>query len=120
VADAFASNLVERNEVGAACAVYVNGRPVVDIWGGHRDAARTLPWERDTMIPVFSATKVMTSVAMAVAHGRGVHVRRERCRRTRVGRDLVARIVLCRSPKGRWRVESSMTSAGQVGHSSRE
>jgi CubicO group peptidase (beta-lactamase class C family) len=72
VADAFASNLVERNEVGAACAVYVDGRPVVDIWGGHRDAARTLPWERDTLIPVFSATKGMASMAMAVAHARGM------------------------------------------------
>jgi CubicO group peptidase (beta-lactamase class C family) len=72
VADAFRLNLVERNEVGAACAVYVDGRPVVDVWGGHRDAARTSPWERDTMIPVFSATKGMASAAMAVAHGRGL------------------------------------------------
>jgi CubicO group peptidase (beta-lactamase class C family) len=72
VADAFRSNLGERDEVGAACAVYVDGRAVVDIWGGHRDAERTLAWERDTMIPVFSATKGMTSAAMAVAHGRGL------------------------------------------------
>ena len=72
VADAFHSNLVDRNEVGAACAVYREGRVVVDIWGGSRDAARTLPWERDTLVPVFSTTKGMASIAIAVAHSRGM------------------------------------------------
>ena len=72
VADAFRSNLVDRNEVGAACAVHCEGRAVVDIWGGFRDAARTLPWERDTLVPVFSTTKGMASIAMAVAHSRGL------------------------------------------------
>lgn len=72
VADAFRSNLVDRNEVGAACAVHREGRTVVDIWGGFRDAARTSPWERDTLVPVFSTTKGMASIAMAVAHSRGL------------------------------------------------
>ncbi len=72
VADAFRSNLIDRNEVGAACAVFRDGRAVVDLWGGFRDAARTLPWERDTLVPVFSTTKGMASMAMAVAHSRGL------------------------------------------------
>lgn len=72
VADAFRANLVDRNEVGAACAVYRDGRAVVDLWGGFRDAARTLPWGRDTLVPVFSTTKGMASIAMAVAHSRGL------------------------------------------------
>jgi CubicO group peptidase (beta-lactamase class C family) len=71
VADAFGRNLAERGEVGAACAVFAGGRPVVDLWGGHRDAARTRPWERDTMVPVFSTTKGMAALALAVAHSRG-------------------------------------------------
>ena len=38
VRDAFASNFVERGEVGAAVAVSVAGRVVVDLWGGWADA----------------------------------------------------------------------------------
>jgi CubicO group peptidase (beta-lactamase class C family) len=72
VADTFARNLVARGEIGAACAVYRDGRRVVDIWGGYRDQARTQPWERDTLVTVFSTTKGMTGVALAVAHSRGL------------------------------------------------
>lgn len=72
VADAFRANFEERKEVGAACAVVIDGRPVVDLWGGHRDGARTLPWERDTMVTVFSTTKGFCATAMAVAHSRGL------------------------------------------------
>jgi len=71
VADAFRRNL-ERDELGAACSVVRDGRLVVDLWGGHRDAARTKPWERDTLVPVFSTTKGMASFAVAVAHSRGL------------------------------------------------
>jgi CubicO group peptidase (beta-lactamase class C family) len=49
-------------EVGAAVAVTVNGEPVVDLWGGHRDAARTQPWLRDTIVNVYSTTKGMTAI----------------------------------------------------------
>ena len=72
VADAFRRNFSDRNEVGAACSVFRDGRAVVDLWGGHRDAERTQPWERDTLVPVFSTTKGMASLAMAVAHSRGL------------------------------------------------
>src|SRR5215204_6208020 len=54
VAEAFRRNFTERGELGAACVVYRDGRPVVDLWGGYRDGYRRLPWERDTMVPVFS------------------------------------------------------------------
>jgi hypothetical protein len=36
VREAFARNLSE-DEVGAACAVYQDGKPVVDLWGGLAD-----------------------------------------------------------------------------------
>ena len=39
VTEAFASNFRERGEVGAALAVTLQGKPVVDIWGGWKDAA---------------------------------------------------------------------------------
>jgi CubicO group peptidase (beta-lactamase class C family) len=72
VADAFRRNFAERKEVGAAVAVYRDGRKVVDLWGGHRDHDRALPWEAATLVPVFSTTKGMSAVAMAVAHSRGL------------------------------------------------
>jgi CubicO group peptidase (beta-lactamase class C family) len=49
-----------------------HGRLVVDLWGGHRDRNRTDPWERDTLVSVFSTTKGLASMAMAVAHARGL------------------------------------------------
>jgi CubicO group peptidase (beta-lactamase class C family) len=72
VADAFRANFRDRRELGAAVAVHRNGRLVVDLWGGHRDRRRTQPWERDTLVTVFSTTKGMSAAAMAVAHARGL------------------------------------------------
>lgn len=61
VREAFEKNF-EGGEVGAAIAVCVDGEPVVDLHGGHADAARTRPWERDTIANVYSTTKGMTAV----------------------------------------------------------
>jgi CubicO group peptidase (beta-lactamase class C family) len=49
-------------EVGAALAVTLEGRLVIDLWGGHRDAARRQPWTRDTLVNVYSTTKGMTAL----------------------------------------------------------
>ena len=70
VQQTFADNFAQRGELGAACAVYRHGEPVVDLWGGLRD--RGLPWRQDTMVLVFSVTKGMTATALAVAHARGL------------------------------------------------
>src|SRR5229473_2829253 len=59
---AFAENFDQRNEYGAAVAVSVDGKMVVDLWGGHADKARTRPWTRDTIVTVFSTTKGMTAI----------------------------------------------------------
>ncbi len=61
VRDAFARNFA-GGEVGAALAVTVDGELVVDLWGGYADAARTCPWERDTLVTVYSTTKGMTAL----------------------------------------------------------
>jgi len=45
---------------------------VVDLWGGCRDAKTGAPWEEDTMAIVFSTTKGMSALALAVAHSRGL------------------------------------------------
>jgi len=59
---AFAENFDKRNEYGAAVAVTVDGKQVVDLWGGHADKARTQPWRRDTIVNVFSTTKGLTAI----------------------------------------------------------
>lgn len=62
VRTAFERNFVHRGEVGAALAIEIDGRPVVDLWGGHVDAARTQAWRRDTLCVVFSNTKPATAL----------------------------------------------------------
>jgi CubicO group peptidase (beta-lactamase class C family) len=72
VADAFRRNFARGEEIGAACAIYQDGRAVVDLRGGYRDGQVRSLWEADTMVSVFSATKGMAGAAMAVAHARGL------------------------------------------------
>ncbi|MFC4033374.1 serine hydrolase domain-containing protein [Streptomyces polygonati] len=63
VRDAVEDQLRGGAEVGLSLAVDVDGQQVVDLWGGHRDAARTRPWQRDTITNVWSITKTVTSLA---------------------------------------------------------
>jgi CubicO group peptidase (beta-lactamase class C family) len=64
VREAFAQEFAAGNELGAALCVTVEGETVADLWGGHRDAARTLRWERDTLANVYSTTKGITAIAL--------------------------------------------------------
>jgi CubicO group peptidase (beta-lactamase class C family) len=72
VADVFRRNLASAQEVGAAFAVYRDGRKVVDLWGGFRNGITRAPWEQDTIVNVFSTTKGVASLAVAVAASRGL------------------------------------------------
>ncbi|WP_063049102.1 serine hydrolase domain-containing protein [Nocardia arthritidis] len=72
VADAFRRNFEHHGEIGAAVAVYAGERPVVDLWAGFRDRRRTLPWERDTIVPVFSSTKGMAAFTVATVVAKGL------------------------------------------------
>ena len=72
VREEFARNFADRGEVGAACAVWRRGEKVVDLWGGLRDRASLAPWEEDTLVLVFSTTKGLAAMALAVAHARGL------------------------------------------------
>src|SRR2546426_11011682 len=71
VREAFAANFEAGREVGASFAATVDGEPVVDLWGGHADAARTRPWARDTIVNVFSTTKAMTALCAHMLADRG-------------------------------------------------
>lgn len=68
VREAFVENFERRKELGAACCIYHRGEKVVDLWGGVRNKSTGEPWEEDTMVIVFSATKGMSGLAMAHAH----------------------------------------------------
>ncbi|MFI9559207.1 serine hydrolase domain-containing protein [Nonomuraea endophytica] len=79
VADAFRANFDNPGELGAACSVYVDGRPVVDLWGGvagrevdgpaGREPNR--PWAEDTIVRVASTTKGFTAIAAHMLVRRG-------------------------------------------------
>jgi CubicO group peptidase (beta-lactamase class C family) len=60
VADSFARGL-QKGELGAAVSAYVDGRHVVDLWGGWADGGRSRAWQRDTIACTYSATKGMTA-----------------------------------------------------------
>lgn len=63
---ALQGNLDSGEDIGASVAVFVDGEPAVDLWGGHLDATFTRPWERDTLITTHSITKTMTGMAALV------------------------------------------------------
>jgi CubicO group peptidase (beta-lactamase class C family) len=70
LADEFARNFTERGEIGAAFAVYQEGRKVVDLWGGYCDGHRRTPWAEDTMVTVYSSTKGVAGLLIARARDR--------------------------------------------------
>jgi len=72
VADAFAENFRSRGEAGAAVAVTLNGDPVIDLWGGFADSARTRPWAEDTLVCMMSVAKAVTALCAAMAVDRGL------------------------------------------------
>ena len=62
--EALAENFARHGELGAAVTVLLDRRPVVDIWAGWADVARTRPWERDTLAAVFSVGKAMAALCL--------------------------------------------------------
>jgi CubicO group peptidase (beta-lactamase class C family) len=71
VREAFAENFARREEVGAAVSVAVDGRTVVDLWGGWADGARTRPWQPDTLVNFYSIGKGLTALLAARLVGQG-------------------------------------------------
>ncbi len=66
VKDAFSRGFEEEGDVGACFAATVDGKFVVDIWGGYADPARTRPWEENTIVNVWSTTKAMTALCALI------------------------------------------------------
>ena len=59
---AFRGNFESREEIGAAICIRVDGKTVIDLWGGHRDAARSEPWQQDTLVNAYSVGKGITAM----------------------------------------------------------
>ncbi|WCD86887.1 D-aminopeptidase [Streptomyces xanthophaeus] len=72
VRDAFVRNFEVLGDRGAAVAVYRDGRKVVDLWGGTKDAYGTEAWTRDTAQIVRSATKGVAAAVPLLLHQRGL------------------------------------------------
>jgi CubicO group peptidase (beta-lactamase class C family) len=72
VREVFQANFRHPGEIGAACAAYQGGDLVVDLWGGHRDHERRHLWERDTVVMVYSTSKGLAAMTLALAHSRGL------------------------------------------------
>ncbi|MGW1624524.1 serine hydrolase domain-containing protein, partial [Streptomyces sp. NPDC002172] len=72
VREAFEENFRDREELGAAVAVTAGGETVVDLWGGWADPAHTRPWERDTVVNVWSTTKGPVALCAHILADRGL------------------------------------------------
>jgi CubicO group peptidase (beta-lactamase class C family) len=68
---ALSNSLDAGTDLGASVAVYLHGEPVVDIWGGYLDEAKTTPWQEDTLTNVWSTTKTMTFLCALMLADRG-------------------------------------------------
>ncbi len=67
----FEENFGSFGELGAAVSVWQNGKPLLDLHGGFRDAKREAPWTADTIVLFWSATKGLGSASL-------LHVLQER------------------------------------------
>src|SRR5829696_6518223 len=65
------SGMLDDGDAGASVAVFVDGEPMVDVWGGFADPGRAIPWQRDTITNVWSVTKTMTALCALVLADRG-------------------------------------------------
>jgi CubicO group peptidase (beta-lactamase class C family) len=76
VRTAFAANFDGGQEVGASVAVTLHGEPVVDLWAGDADNGDDAdgvvrPWQRDTIVNVWSTTKTMAAICLLMLADRG-------------------------------------------------
>lgn len=71
VADAFRQNFVEHDDLGASFCLVRKGETVIDLWGGYLDLERSQPWQRDTIVNVYSTTKTMTALSALLLADRG-------------------------------------------------
>lgn len=72
VRSVFEENFTSRGDVGAALSIYHGGDKLVDLWGGEADPETKKPWEKDTLVNVWSTTKGVTAACFARAVELGI------------------------------------------------
>ena len=72
VLEAFQENYRSEDEIGSAVSVVIDGRTVVDLWGGWRDGARQREWQKDTLVCMMSVSKGITGMAFNLLVDRGL------------------------------------------------
>ncbi|OQE31754.1 hypothetical protein PENSTE_c001G01706 [Penicillium steckii] len=72
VRDLLEKKLADGEEIGASLCVNIDGENIVDVWGGHKDEAKTIPWEEDTITLVWSCSKVVSNLAALILVDRGL------------------------------------------------
>ena len=72
VREQFEANFARRREIGAAVAAYRRDAKVVDLWGGLSDPSRGARWLEDTLVLVYSTSKGLSAMTIALAHSRGL------------------------------------------------
>jgi CubicO group peptidase (beta-lactamase class C family) len=72
VRDAFVENYRTEDEIGSAVSVVLDGRTVVDLWGGWKDGARQREWQHDTLVCMMSVSKGIMGLAFNLLVDRGL------------------------------------------------
>ena len=62
----------EDREIGSCFAVYRDGNPLVDLWGGFQDKDKTKLWQKDNLVTVYSTTKGVAAFCIALAMEKGL------------------------------------------------
>nr|KMM68409.1 esterase STE1 [Coccidioides posadasii RMSCC 3488] len=71
VKEVFQKSIDDGEELGASITVNIDGRNVMDLWGGYSEESCTAPWEKDTITNVWSRTKAVTNLAALMLIDRG-------------------------------------------------
>ncbi|KAI9367664.1 beta-lactamase/transpeptidase-like protein [Aspergillus egyptiacus] len=71
VRDIFASHLQSGAELGASIHLTQNGKALIDLWGGHTTPSKRTPWEKDTLVVVWSISKTISALAVLLLIDRG-------------------------------------------------
>jgi CubicO group peptidase (beta-lactamase class C family) len=70
--DILSRSIDSGDDLGASVAVTINGKFVVDMWGGWADTEKKTPWNENTITNVWSTTKTMAAMCALVLFDRGL------------------------------------------------
>ncbi|KAJ5266787.1 beta-lactamase [Penicillium angulare] len=72
VRDLLQQKIADGSENGASLVINIDGKDVVDLWGGYKDLSQSKPWDKDTIACIWSSTKIPTLLAAHILVDRGL------------------------------------------------